>query len=503
MRFHILSALLLLSVPGQSACAAASVSHSEAQLATVVSKAPETSALERALDSVDADEIKADLYFIASDELQGRDTPSQGLRIAARFVRSRLERLGWQPGAPNGYLYEFELQKKRVDKPTTRAELIGAERTLELKLGSDYAFSSRALRDQDREAPVVYCGTASEEDLAGLDLAGKIALVNEPQEGAWWPVSGRVKQAGALELLWIGAPGATQNPFGDSWADWLQAMEIGRTGWPEEPQENPPYTTASLSSSRTKELFELAGYQDARPPVGTQLPVSFHDVRHIDPASASIPVEDVCGFWPGSDPELSKQVIIVSAHYDHVGTSDGEIYNGADDNGSGTCTLMALAEALTKYGPMRRSVMLIWVAGEEKGLLGSRAWTENPWLPEGTHAVCDINIDMVGRNAPDLLQITPTAEHEKYNQLTKLAESLCRSEGFDGLGNADQYYHRSDHAMFEEHMGLPICFLFSDVHEDYHKPTDTPDKIDYDKVRRVTRLVLKMVDGLQTDKLEF
>jgi Zn-dependent M28 family amino/carboxypeptidase len=208
----------------------------------------------------------------------------------------------------------------------------------------------------------------------------------------------------------------------------------------------------------------------------------------------------VCGFWPGSDPELSKEVIIVSAHYDHVGTKNGVVYNGADDNGSGTCGLLALAEALSHYGPMRRSVMLMWVSGEEKGLWGSKAWTENPWLPEGCRAVCDINIDMIGRNAPDKLLITPSKSHDKYNGLTRLAESVCGLEGFAKLGSADSYYERSDHFNFAR-MGIPAAFLFSDVHEDYHKPTDKPEKIDNDKIRRVVRLVLRMLDGLQTDRL--
>ncbi|MFT5286038.1 MAG: hypothetical protein ACI8TQ_002206 [Planctomycetota bacterium] len=502
MRFSLSSALLLFAVSSQAACLTSTDSTSEGELASV-SASNEVAALTRALDSVKAEDIKADLYFIASDELQGRDTPSQGLRIAARFVRARLERLGWQPGASDGYLYEYSLQNKRIDTQTTRARLVGEDRTIELQVGTDYVFSSRGLRYQDREEPLVYCGTASEVEMGDLDLTGKMALVSVSEDGKWWQSSSRVKKAGASELIWISAAGESDNPFGERWAEWMTDMKTGKTGWPAKRSENPPFTTASLTNARATELFELAGFDAERPAAGTELPVRFHDVRSIDPDSPNIPIENVAGFWPGGDPELKNEVIILSAHYDHVGVSEGEIYNGADDNGSGTCALLALAEALVENGPMRRSVMLLWVSGEEKGLLGSRAWAESPWLPEGTRAICNINIDMVGRNAPDSLLITPTKDHEKYNQLTKLAESLRESEGFAELGSADQYYHRSDHAMFEEHMGLPVCFLFSDVHEDYHKPTDTVEKVDYDKIRRVTRLVLKMINGLQTDTLSF
>ncbi len=495
MRLQTLITPLLLSLP-IGATEPAMVGTNEPIL-------PVSTQIDQALDTIQAEKIKADLYFIASDQLEGRDTPSSGLRIAARFVRARLERLGWKPGAPDGYLYEYYLQEKRIDREKTTAQLVGSDRTIDLEMGTDYSFSNRGLQYQERSAPLVFCGGGSAEEMAELNLKGKIALVSVPEGANWFRTYRRVDKAGALELVWIGVEGATKEPFGDSWAEWSKAMEGGRPGWPADPSDEPKFTTLALSNARATELFEMAGFGDARPEAGTELAVELRDTRSIDSDSPRIALENVCGFWPGSDPELAKEVIIVSAHYDHVGVDGEEIYNGADDNGSGICTLLAVAEALSQYGPMRRSVLFIWVSGEEKGLLGSRAWSLDPWLPEGTRAVCNINIDMVGRNAPDLLQITPTEDHEKYNGLTRLAESLSSSEGFAELGSADQYYTRSDHAMFEEHMGLPVCFLFSDVHEDYHKPTDTPDKIDYDKVRRVSRLLLRMIAGLQTDQLDF
>jgi hypothetical protein len=192
--------------------------------------------------------------------------------------------------------------------------------------------------------------------------------------------------------------------------------------------------------------------------------------------------------------------------------SNHDIYNGADDNGSGTCGMLALAEALVKYGPMKRSVLLIWVSGEEKGLWGSRAWAQNPVLPEGMKAVANINIDMIGRNAPDVLYVTPSPKHKDYNGLTRLMERFGAEEGFgdfaegkeqgfDGLGSADDYYGRSDHAEFAK-LGIPVCFLFAGVHDDYHRPTDTIEKIDYDKIHRVVKVVIKALDALQDSQLD-
>ncbi|MBL7009273.1 MAG: M28 family peptidase, partial [Planctomycetes bacterium] len=228
-------------------------------------------------------------------------------------------------------------------------------------------------------------------------------------------------------------------------------------------------------------------------------------------SESPVAAENVCGLWPGSDPALRNEVILVSAHYDHVGASGELIYNGADDNGSGTSGLLALADALAEYGPMRRSVMLIWVSGEEKGLWGSKAWALRPSLPEGMRAVANINIDMIGRNAPQVLYVTPSSKHEGYNGLTRLMERFGaeegfggfpegREQGFDGLGSADDYYGRSDHAEFAK-LGIPVCFLFSGVHEDYHQATDTVDKIDFDKIRRVVRVVIKALDALQGEDL--
>jgi Zn-dependent M28 family amino/carboxypeptidase len=253
-------------------------------------------------------------------------------------------------------------------------------------------------------------------------------------------------------------------------------------------------TLASLSLA-SRVAGELLG---PSPKAGSRLGARLRERRARLPVER-IELENVAGLWPGSD--LAQEVVILSAHYDHEGIRDGEVYNGADDNGSGTCALLAVAEALQRYGPLRRSVLLLWVSGEEKGLLGSQAWAKEPTLPEGYRAVCNLNIDMVGRNAPDKLLITPTRELPQYNGLTRLAEALSPLEGFPVLGGADDYWDRSDQASFAEHLRIPVAFLFSDVHEDYHRPTDDAEKIDCDKIRRVARLVLRMLDGLQADAL--
>jgi hypothetical protein len=264
------------------------------------------------------------------------------------------------------------------------------------------------------------------------------------------------------------------------------------------PRDDELLPQVHLSLPAARRLLASAGLERL-PAVGTALELTVRDVRA---GSGTIALENVCGLWPGSDPELAKDVIVLSAHYDHDGVKNGVIYPGADDNASGSMGLLAVAEALAEYGPMRRSVLLMWVSGEEKGLWGSNAWTEAPVLPAGHRVVCNVNVDMIGRNAPGTLLITPTRSHKAYNGLSRLAERLAPLEGFPQLGDADDYWARSDHMNFAVDLEVPVAFLFSGEHEDYHRPTDTPDKLDCDKIRRVVRLVVRMLDGLQGDVLD-
>ena len=208
-------------------------------------------------------------------------------------------------------------------------------------------------------------------------------------------------------------------------------------------------------------------------------------------------MKNVCGFLRGTHPELSKEVILVSAHYDHLGMRDGTIFFGADDNASGTTGLLAVAEALAAHGPLERSVLCLWVSAEEKGLWGSDAWARDAWLPDDARPVCNINLDMIGRTASDELYVTPSREHKQFNPVAETAYRLAPEEGFAELQSQDEYWRSSDHFSFQRQLDIPVVFLSSGDHPDYHKVTDTADKIDCDKVARTARLVMRMLDRLQ------
>ncbi|QDU66995.1 M28 family metallopeptidase [Engelhardtia mirabilis] len=464
--------------------------------------------LERALATIRPENIFADLSFIASDEMHGRDTPSPELLIAARYIRARLQRLGFQPGGPLGsYFYEYQLAHSPLAIDRCEATWTATDgTTATLQAGRDYFFASVGdAGDLVTSGDLVFCGYGRRADFPD-NARGKWALCVDNGKGRGQR-SRTASQAGVAGLITFPAHDYEGESYTERFGGVMSMLERGRVSWPGGREPREIFPSLFMTRERGLALLDAAGRppgaaEDWMPEQGAELGVNLEERRSLATQGGMATLENVCGFWPGKDPERSKEVVILSAHYDHVGVSGDDIYNGADDNGTGTCGLLALAEALATYGPLDRSVLLIWVSGEEKGLLGSKAWAENPWLPEGCKPVANINIDMIGRNDPTQILYTPTEKLEQYyNDLAQVLERHAASEGFTNLGSADDYYHRSDQASFET-LGIPVMFLFADVHEDYHQPSDTVEKIDTDKVARVTRLVLRMLVDIDDEAIE-
>ena len=209
--------------------------------------------------------------------------------------------------------------------------------------------------------------------------------------------------------------------------------------------------------------------------------------------------ENVLGYIEGSD--LKDELVIITAHYDHLGKHDSLIYNGADDDGSGTVATLEIAEAfmLAKKegkGP-RRSVLIMPVSGEEKGLLGSKYYTDNPvYALENT--VANLNIDMIGRvdeyhENPDYVYLIgsdrlSTELHEISERVNEKHFNLELDYTFNAKDDPNRYYYRSDHYNFAKN-NIPVIFYFNGVHEDYHKTTDTVEKINFEKIEKISRLV--------------
>lgn len=224
------------------------------------------------------------------------------------------------------------------------------------------------------------------------------------------------------------------------------------------------------------------------------IPSSFFNNKYNDS-------ENVVAFIKGS--EFPEEIIVISAHYDHVGVdAEGNIYNGADDDGSGTVSILEIAEAFKEaqddgYQP-RRSILFLHVTGEEKGLLGSDYYTKNPIFPlENT--VTDLNTDMIGRidpkheDNPNYIYLIgsdklSTQLHELSEEVNNKYTQFDLDYTYNDENDPNRFYYRSDHYNFAKH-DIPVIFYFNGTHADYHQPTDTPDKIEYDLMARRAQLI--------------
>jgi Zn-dependent M28 family amino/carboxypeptidase len=255
-----------------------------------------------------------------------------------------------------------------------------------------------------------------------------------------------------------------------------------------------------LAAEYLKNYYQEIGVPapSGQPDYYQEIPASYFS-RMEAPADS----ENVVAFIEGT--EKPEEIIVLSAHYDHVGMrEDGTIYNGADDDGSGTTSILEIAEAFKKAkedgnGP-KRSILFLHVTGEEIGLYGSRYYTENPLYPLA-NTITNLNIDMIGRIDPDKKEnpnyIYLIGSDKLSQELHDVSEAV--NEQYIGLkldytyndeNDPNRFYYRSDHYNFAKN-NIPIIFYFNGVHEDYHKPTDTPDKIEYELMAKRARLIFQ------------
>jgi hypothetical protein len=212
----------------------------------------------------------------------------------------------------------------------------------------------------------------------------------------------------------------------------------------------------------------------------------FHFTWTYDGERAASAASDVVGVIPGVDPQVCGQFVFITAHYDHLGIRWGELYPGADDNASGTVALLEAARLLRHSRP-RRSIAFLAVSGEEEGLLGSAAFLQAPPIPVAA-IIAEINMDMVGRGQDGELHVMPAAIETRMTDLVTAARRIATGHGITLSAGIDGYWQRSDHYSFARR-GIPSICLFSGMHADYHRPSDTPDKINYRHLATNTAII--------------
>jgi len=508
-------------------------------------------------DSIRLAELKADLYYLAGDGFKGRLVGTPENALAADYVRSRFERAGLKPGAPNGsFIQTTQLMVATLGTRNTLTVSLPGGTTLDLKPEQDF-YPQRFSASGTVKAPVVYAGFGIHAPKLGYDdygdrVKGRIALILEHEPGERDPNSPfdgvvtaeaavaikkvlAAQEKGAVGVLFVtdihNHSGAT-NFEAAARAFWpAQAPRIDRftlASWADRVRipvgQISPALAENMVRGTGRSLLDLSkaaetarGYSGlALDGVDVALTTSVN--RHI------VPDRNVLAYIEGSDPKLKDEVVIVSAHYDHEGADGNVIYSGADDDGSGTVALMAIADAYARAAAAnqrpRRSVLFAAWGSEERGpLLGAWAYTENPTFPLA-QTVAVLNMDMIGRNEEVQVGGGPrfngleiqTAEsnrnavnilgYSRHPELSAAVERANRAAVGIGLelkmrydNNSSNLLRRSDQWPFLQN-GVPALWFHSGLHPDYHTQYDRPEKINYEKMEKVARLVHQSSWGL-------
>ncbi len=466
--------------------------------------------------SITMKESQHHVEMLASREFQGRKTGTPGQWLAAKYIANEFADYELRPAGDNGTFYQnFDIA--HVDLQHASIALVAASgRRIAFKLRKDFmpqGFTSEG----ELDAGIAFVGygiTAPEygyDDYANIDVRGKVvlALRHEPNEhepesvfGGKRPSHYSEARYKALNALKHGAAGIllVTEPRGGHGSDaprgYWPSLHSGSTlpkKWKPQSEVADAGLPVSWVSGRVAETIldskgeNLAALQrrldeDLRPVSFIISGLTIHLKTELEREVRQ--TQNVVAWLEGSDPELSHEIVIIGAHYDHLGDKRGKIYFGADDNASGTAGLIEIAEAFTKTPILpRRSIVFIAFSGEELGLLGSKYYVEHTVAPLARTASM-INLDMISRNEDNNLTVVGTNRSPELHDVNLAANEEI---GFNLLYNGERYFKRSDQACFAEH-GVPVIFYNTDTHNDYHRPTDTAEKINPEKLARVARL---------------
>ena len=478
-------------------------------------------------EAITAKQLSSYLHFVASDAMGGRDTPSQGLDVTAEFLKMNLERWGFKPAGDNGTFFQkIELSRDVLDADKVKLQ-IGSQ---EYKLGDDFL---RLTGSGSVNAPLVFAKdgwmvkSKGIDALSGVDVTGKIVVITTPGIGR----SASPRPTGVTQ-------DDLKGPAGEEWADpvtyaakkgaagviviapaqanWAGMRNfMGRGGMtPEKLRAVPsgggqaiPVMVVTKSVGDALFTGETANASST-----SAFVLSKSANLSLVTRKDSVWTQNVVARWEGSDPVLKNEMVAVGAHYDHVGTNPNapgpdKIWNGADDDGSGTVAVLGIAEALaqSKVRP-KRSVLFVWHCGEEKGLWGSDYFNKFPTV-DIKNVVAQLNIDMIGRSKPAedtnprnkdltgpnaIYVIGSEMMSSTLGAITRETNSeflnLTYDYKYDDPKDTNRFFFRSDHFHYAQN-GIPIVFWFDGVHQDYHGPDDNPDKIDYAKMEKVARTI--------------
>ncbi len=488
-----------------------------------------------ALMAVSADELRRDLYAFAADSFLGRETGTPSANRAARFLADRLISLGLEPAGDSLYYQRVPLIRNSFGQGTRFAVTTG-QRVVSLAMGPDIVpvvnlGVGTPLPKRSAEGDVFFAGygmtTMGRNDFRGINEPGKVIVMLHGAPPQVTDSAVRTQLEGQDELgqrivralqlqpsaiILMMAPG-TAEFYAQATPDLLRSVTAAPGDQTTSDAQRPlPMVVFGLAKAGSP-LLPANWPADESPQALTGRRLSARIEMRVEPFTAY----NVIGVVRGTDPRFNKTYVAYGAHYDHIGIVHGiptdSIANGADDDGSGSVTMLAIAKTL-KQSPPKRSVLFVWHVGEEKGLLGSGRFTSQPTVPIDS-IVAQINMDMIGRRGGGtpkfdsrtqggtsvnrLYILGPNAAPNNQSRVlgvifdtvnVRQPQPMDIDREFDSPTHPERYYYRSDHYNYAQ-KGIPILFVSTGFHEDYHKVSDEPSRIDYDKMARIGSLLVE------------
>jgi len=476
------------------------------------------------MNSITAKDMREHLTILASDEFEGRETGTKGNRMAANYISQQFSDLSLPRVVDNkSYFQKVSFYKESWDE----LRVIANNESMR-NLNDFFAFpSTNSNMPQIKSDEVIFMGYGIDDpnysDYKGKDVSGKVIVVynGEPMNAdsiyyvskssktSKWSDNFREKlitaqEKGVKAILII--DGDIRKNIAQNRNTLLSSrLQLGEGEQPKGKYANNIFISSGMAQKligrkfnkvvKARKKIEAKGKSKM-----VKLPVDLEIT--MSKAESSLKGDNVLGYIEGVDPQLKDELLVITAHYDHLGKRGDDVYNGADDNGSGTTTVLEIAEAFTKamkagVAP-RRSVLVMLVTGEEKGLLGSEYYSEFPVF-DLKNTIANINVDMVGRvdkkyaDNPNYIYVIGADRlsselHEINETANKNTMQLALDYTYNDEKDPNRYYYRSDHYNFAK-KGIPAIFYFNGTHDDYHMITDTVEKINFEKMEKVGRLV--------------
>jgi hypothetical protein len=439
--------------------------------------------------TITANDLKKHLYIVASAEMEGRETATPGQKKAAAYIENHFKQLGLQPGNKDSYQMYYDVNQ---DSLTGASLEVNGQA---FSLDKDFNPSVGNIPATLRFSEVVLIGANSIDSVKNANLAGKLLIIvgivpsgNRAQGGG---LAGLLQTKGVAGILSVSNAYPRANPLNRKGNQSINGFRRSLT-----PQQY------SVSEGVAKAIIG-SDYDNVKGNTSIVKTYTANILLDVKKTTLTAQSSNVLAVLPGTD--LKDEYLFITAHYDHLGKrGDSVIYYGADDDGSGTVGVLELAEAFTKAkaagkGP-RRSIVFMTVSGEEKGLWGSEYYSNNPIFPvEKTTA--DLNIDMIGRSdssrkGDTINYVYVVGDDKLSSDLKPISESVNKKYTkleldykYNDPNDKNRIYFRSDHYNFAR-KGIPIIFYYDGMlGADYHRPTDTPDKINYPLMAKRAQLV--------------